>query len=235
MCSRTKSGPWKLYGEAVSLPSLQLKRDSKTSSLTPEIWAFPPAHLPLHAPVPVRPFQGENIPESFPQNERPDHSPFFFIFPILTGLGRKLKLRTDLWAFTLFPPWLGLAGGSDGKDSVCNLGDRGVQPLGWADPWRREWKPTPVFLPGESHGQRSLAGYSPWGHKESDPTEHWTLSLFDCSVGHYRGIFKAMTLHFTFTIKTATIYPISAMFCHCLSALIYLLLKLASAISKTFP
>ena len=37
---------------------------------------------------------------------------------------------------------------------------------------RRKWQPTPVFLPGESHGQRSLAGYSPWGHKESDTTEH---------------------------------------------------------------
>ena len=35
-------------------------------------------------------------------------------------------------------------------------------------PWRREWLPTAVFLPGESHGQRSLAGYSPWGRKESD-------------------------------------------------------------------
>ena len=33
-------------------------------------------------------------------------------------------------------------------------------------PWRREWQPTPLFLPGESHGQRSLADYSPWGHKE---------------------------------------------------------------------
>ena len=32
-------------------------------------------------------------------------------------------------------------------------------------PWRRKWQPTPVFLPGKSHGQRSLAGYSPWGHK----------------------------------------------------------------------
>ena len=32
-------------------------------------------------------------------------------------------------------------------------------------PWKRKWQPTPVFLPGESHGQRSLAGYSPWGHK----------------------------------------------------------------------
>ena len=36
-----------------------------------------------------------------------------------------------------------------------------VQPLGWEDPWRREWQPPLVFLPGESHGQRSLAGYSP--------------------------------------------------------------------------
>ena len=45
------------------------------------------------------------------------------------------------------------------------------------DPWvgkiprRRKWQPTPVFLPGRSHGQRSLPGYSPWGHKESDTTE----------------------------------------------------------------
>ena len=38
-------------------------------------------------------------------------------------------------------------------------------------PWRRKWQSTPVFLPGESHGQRSLVGYSPWGRKESDMTE----------------------------------------------------------------
>ena len=37
--------------------------------------------------------------------------------------------------------------------------------------WRRAWQPTPVFLPGESHGQRSLAGYSSWDCKESDTTE----------------------------------------------------------------
>ena len=43
-------------------------------------------------------------------------------------------------------------------------------------PWRRKWRPTPVFLPGKSHGRRSLVGYSPWGHKESDTTErlHFT-------------------------------------------------------------
>ena len=38
-------------------------------------------------------------------------------------------------------------------------------------PWRRKWQPTPVFLPGESHGRGSLVGYSPWGCKESDTTE----------------------------------------------------------------
>ena len=46
----------------------------------------------------------------------------------------------------------------------------------WLYTWRRKWKPTPVFLPGESHGWRSLVGYSPWGRKESDMTEwlHFT-------------------------------------------------------------
>ena len=43
-------------------------------------------------------------------------------------------------------------------------------------PWRREWLPTPVFLPGEFRGQRSLVGYSPWGHEESDMTERLILS-----------------------------------------------------------
>ena len=42
-------------------------------------------------------------------------------------------------------------------------------------PWRRAWQPTLVFLPGESHGQRSLAGYSPWGCKDSDMTERLSL------------------------------------------------------------
>ena len=46
-----------------------------------------------------------------------------------------------------------------------------VQSLGWEDPWRRAWQSTPVFLPGESHGQRSLVGYSPWGRKELDTAE----------------------------------------------------------------
>ena len=48
---------------------------------------------------------------------------------------------------------------------------RWVQSLGWEDPWRRAWQPTPVFLLGESYGQRNLVGYSPYGHKQSNMTE----------------------------------------------------------------
>ena len=48
-------------------------------------------------------------------------------------------------------------------------------------PWRRQWQPTPVLLPGKSHGRRSLMGYNPWGCKESDTTErlHFHFS-FSC-------------------------------------------------------
>ena len=46
------------------------------------------------------------------------------------------------------------------------IGNLGSIPCLGRFPWRREWQPTPVFLPGESHVQRSLVGYSPWGHKE---------------------------------------------------------------------
>ena len=59
------------------------------------------------------------------------------------------------------------------KNLSANAGDIGEAGsiLGQEDPLEEEWQPTPVFLPGESHGQRSLVGYSPKGHKESDTTE----------------------------------------------------------------
>ena len=43
---------------------------------------------------------------------------------------------------------------------------------------KREWQPTPIFLPGEFHGQRSLTGYTPWDHKESDMIDGLTFSVF---------------------------------------------------------
>ena len=69
-------------------------------------------------------------------------------------------------------------GGSDGKESACDIGDLGSIP---EIPWRREWQPTPVFLPGEFHGQRSVAGYSPWGCEEMDTTEQLTLYFLNLS------------------------------------------------------
>ena len=73
--------------------------------------------------------------------------------------------------------WCGLLSGSDSKESACNVGNVGSIQVGKI-PWRREWLPTPVFLPGELHGQRSLAGYSPWGHKELGMTDSHFHLLF---------------------------------------------------------
>ena len=56
-------------------------------------------------------------------------------------------------------------GGSVVKNPPANAGDAGSIPGLGRFPWRRKWQPTPVFLPEEFHGQRSLAGYSLWGHK----------------------------------------------------------------------
>ena len=52
-----------------------------------------------------------------------------------------------------------------------------VLSLGWEDPLEKEIAPTPVLLPGKSHGWRSVVGYSPWGHKESDMTVRLHLVL----------------------------------------------------------
>ena len=75
---------------------------------------------------------------------------------------------------TALPLCWGFPGGASGKDPAyrCRRCKRSrLDPWVRKIPWRRAWPPTPVFLPGESHGQRSLAGYSPWGRKELDMTE----------------------------------------------------------------
>ena len=72
------------------------------------------------------------------------------------------------------PPWVSLV-----AQTVKNLPAMkrpGLKPWVMKIPWKREWLPTPVFLSGEFHEQRSLAGYSPWGRKELDMTE-WLTHL----------------------------------------------------------
>ena len=69
---------------------------------------------------------------------------------------------------------MGFPGGASDKEPACHCRSNKRRRF---DPWvgkiprRRAWQPTPVFLPGESHGQRSLEGYRPRGLKESDTTE----------------------------------------------------------------
>ena len=65
---------------------------------------------------------------------------------------------------------MGFPDGSVVKNSSANAGDMQVQPLGQEDPLEEEMATTPVFLPRKSHGQRSLEGYGPWGHKELHTT-----------------------------------------------------------------
>ena len=69
---------------------------------------------------------------------------------------------------------LGFPGGASGKELTCQCRRHkrhGFSPWIGKSPWRRAWQPTPVFLPGESYGQRSLVGNIPQGGKELDVTE----------------------------------------------------------------
>ena len=77
---------------------------------------------------------------------------------------------------------VGFSDGSDGKGSACNVA--GFDPWVGTIPWRREWLPIPVFLPGEFHGQRSLAGYSPWGHRVG---HDWVTKIFTFKGGAVNG------------------------------------------------
>ena len=109
-------------------------------------------HIPLHPP------------------EFPCHSSAFS--PLISFLPHG-----NHW--TIFCPFsapivLPSPGGSDDKESACNAGDPGSIPGFGKIPWRRKWQPTPVFLPRNSHGWRSLAGYILWCFKEPNTT---SLSL----------------------------------------------------------
>ena len=76
---------------------------------------------------------------------------------------------TERLTHLLYNIVLGFPGGSVVKNL---LPMQETQVGSWVEniPWRRKWQPAPAFLPGKSHGQRSLASYSPRGHKESDTT-----------------------------------------------------------------
>ena len=74
-----------------------------------------------------------------------------------------------------------------GKESACQSRRCGFDPWVRKIRWRRKWQPTPVVLLGESHGWRSLVGYSPWSHKESDATEQQSMQACETLKRRYLG------------------------------------------------
>ena len=100
------------------------------------------------------------------------------------NLTTELRTGPSLWV-----PW-GFPGGSEVKASACvclQRGRPGFDPWVGKIPWRRKLHPTPVFLPGESHGRRSLVGYSPRDHKESDTTERLHFHFHSACKLHKQG------------------------------------------------
>ena len=109
--------------------------------------------------------------------------------------------KQSLILFLSFSHWgvvaLGLPWRCRGKEPSCqcrrhqfNLWVRNI-------PWRRKWQPTPVFLPGKSHGQRCLVGYSPRSHEKSDTTEHArTHELPNMNSSSHKGSSRFLIVYF---------------------------------------
>ena len=108
------------------------------------------------------------------------------------------------------PCWLD--SGSDGNKSAYNVGDPSLIFGTWRYPEEGNGQPTPVFLSEKSHGLRGLAGYSPWGCKESDTTEQLTLSLFFQSI-------KILTLTCGFIVLKFPYYKSIILTCFSLTEL----------------
>ena len=79
-----------------------------------------------------------------------------------------------IWA--IIPRWC------SGKESACLCRRHKFDHCVGKIPWRRNWQPTSVFLPGETHGQSCLMGYSPWGHKESGMTKWLSTHIHECAI-----------------------------------------------------
>ena len=85
----------------------------------------------------------------------------------------SIQLSEKDWS--LFTYSEGFSGGASGKEPTCQCRKHKrnrFNPLVRKIPWKRKWQPTPAFLPGKFHGQRSLVGYGPWGCKKSDTTKN---------------------------------------------------------------
>ena len=99
------------------------------------------------------------------------------LFPAIKMFFLPCHVGTFIWLTTVADPELPFSAGFlvvlVVKNLLASAGDTRdmVDPWVWKIPWKRKWQPTLIFLPGESHGQRNLVGYSPQGLKESDRTD----------------------------------------------------------------
>ena len=100
-----------------------------------------------------------------------------------SGFEKPLKTIKTTWKHKMMLKSLNCRGFSSGWNNFCFI--KIILCVVIMDHRRRQWQPTPVLLPGESHGQRSLVGYSPWGHKESDTTERLHFTSCPLSQWHY--------------------------------------------------
>ena len=110
--------------------------------------------------------------------------------------------------------WEGFLGGASSKEPTCQskrLKRHRFVPWIRKSPWRWAWQPTPVFLPGESYGQRSMVGYSPWGCKQSDTTEAtacshlcWNSVMTDLIFSHLCLIYSSCILNIYYVAGTCS-------------------------------
>jgi len=96
------------------------------------------------------------------------------LIPQTYALASKIKLTFFMMAFLVVHIVKNLPAKKKKKRICLQCRRPGFDPWFGKIPWRRGWLPTPIFFPGESHGQRSLVGYSPWSGKELGTTEQLT-------------------------------------------------------------
>ena len=96
----------------------------------------------------------------------------------LISLGKKVSYTLFLQSFQCLVSFL--KGLPRWYSTTCQCKRCRFDPWVEKIPWSRKWQPAPVFLPGKFHGQRSLVGYSPWGHKKSDTTEQLSTAQHYC-------------------------------------------------------
>ena len=152
----------------------------------------------LCTPLPLAPLHLQHLFLPIPQAS-PQHAPScitrtnvsralnrttWCLFPI-TNKNSCIQIQfmsCKVHLFRVYNSMFGLPSWLSGKESACQCRRHVFNPWVGKIPWKRKWQSTPVSLPGKSHEQRSLVGYSPWGHKELDTTQQLNNNSMACSI-----------------------------------------------------